>query len=55
MDFTSWFVSVLNLFSNTVTAVSGVPVFRFFLALLLFFAVVNLLAYLLRQLKKGGL
>lgn len=48
-----WLSDTVGLFSHILQAVTALPVLRLFLVLLLFLAVIGLLAYLLRQGRNG--
>ena len=51
----SWLNDVYGLFNGTLNALMTVPVFRFFLACILFFSAVSLLALLVHSGRNGKL
>ena len=55
MTVSMWLLSVLGLFNDTLEAVFGVPILRFFLLWLLFCSVVSLVFLLVRQARRGRL
>ena len=46
MDLNNWLLDVADLYNDTLSAIMGVPVGRFFLSALLFLVVVELIAWL---------
>ena len=46
MDLNDWLLSVADLYNDTLNAIMGVPIGRFFLSALLFLVVVELVAWL---------
>lgn len=55
MGLLDWLLSVLDLFGDTLDAVCTVPILAFFLAVLIFLALVSLLASLVRAGRRGRL
>lgn len=51
----SFLGEVIHLFNDTLSAIYGIPVLRFFMTAVLFFVVVSLLSRLVRLSQKGRL